>query len=126
MRSLRSYIAEDFDEVPDYDEISATIPGGVDIALVGELRLLTQASEIFSDRKEKIAKYYMNEIPVDMVWTADFIANTPIFKYYLRDVIDEYKKSVDDNLRLNISTHDELARQLANDIIILSKKLKLN
>ena len=89
-------IAPQTDEPPTQDPI----PGGIDIALAGEI------------------KY-------DMVWTADYICKTPIFKMYVDDLIKFYTEDIDPECKLNLSTYDELSRQLADDIILLSKNTQI-
>lgn len=101
------------------------IPGGIDISLAGELKYYSEADHIFKDRKQAISDYYKNEIKYDMVWTAEYISKTIIFKKYVDDLIKFYKENIDPECKLNISTYDELSRQLADDIILLSKNTQI-
>ena len=114
-------IAPQTDEPPTQDPI----PGGIDIALAGEIKYYSEANHIFKDRKIAISDYYKNEIKYDMVWTADYICKTPIFKMYVDDLIKFYTEDIDPECKLNLSTYDELCRQLADDIILLSKNTQI-
>ena len=51
-------IAPQTDEPPTQDPI----PGGIDIALAGEIKYYSEANHIFKDRKIAISDYYKNEI----------------------------------------------------------------
>jgi len=101
------------------------IPGGIDIALAGELKYYSEANHIFKDRKIAISDYYKNEVKYDMVWSAEYISKTIIFKKYVDDLIKFYQEDIDPECKLNISTYDELCRQLADDIILLSKNTQI-
>lgn len=109
----------------DDETTSEPIPGGIDISLAGEIKYYSEANHIFKDRKIAISDYYKNEIKYDMVWTADYICKTKIFKLYVDDLIKFYKEDIDPECRMNLSTYDELCRQLADDIILLSKNTKI-
>ena len=114
-------IAPQTDEPPTQDPI----PGGIDIALAGEIKYYSEANHIFKDRKIAISDYYKNEIKYDMAWTADYICKTPIFKMYVDDLVKFYKEDIDPECKMNLSTYDELCRQLADDIILLSKNTQI-
>lgn len=60
-----------------------------------------------------------------MVWSAEYISKTIIFKKYVDDLIKFYQEDVDPECKLNVSTYDELCRQLADDIILLSKNTQI-
>ena len=113
---------EQFD---DEQQTSEHIPGGIDISLAGELKYYSEANHIFKDRKQAISDYYKNELKHDMVWSAEYISKTIIFKKYVDDLIKFYQEDIDPECKLNISTYDELSRQLADDIILLSKNTQI-
>ena len=100
------------------------LPGGANIQLVGELRLYSETSEIFKTRKRKIAQVFKSKLKDEEV-TANRIKFTKIFDYYINHLIHEYKKNVDENLKLNVSSKDELKRQLSSDIVMLIRNMEV-
>ena len=57
--------------------------------------------------------------------TANRIKFTKIFDYYINHLIYEYKNNVDENLKINVSTKDELKRQLASDFVMIIRKFEI-
>ena len=121
------FVYNDKDGFQDDTETNANDPlaGGCDVALVGEIRLFSLRNDILNDRKKAIAERYRNEHPSDNDYAASYIMKTMIFSYYYKDVIKMYKEEVDENCKLNVSTGDELKRQLANDIILYMRQINI-
>ncbi len=100
------------------------LPGGANLSLVGELRLYSETSEIFKERKRKIASVFKSKLKDEEV-TVNRVKFTKIFDYYINHLIHEYKKKVDENCKLNVSSKDELKRQLASDIVMLIRNMEV-
>lgn len=100
------------------------LPGGANLSLVGELRLYSETSEIFKERKRKIASVFKSKLKDEEV-TVNRVKFTKIFDYYINHLIHEYKKNVDENCKLNVSSKDELKRQLASDIVMLIRNMEV-
>ena len=100
------------------DEDTTPVEGGVDTALVGEIRLYSETSTVFNERKRKIVEKFKSILNSDEV-NANRIKCTKIFEYYITHLIKEYKKDVDENLKLSISSKNELIRQLSDDFVLL-------
>lgn len=100
------------------------LPGGANLSLVGDLRLYSETSEIFKERKRKIASVFKSKLKDEEV-TVNRVKFTKIFDYYINHLIHEYKKNVDENCKLNVSSKDELKRQLASDIVMLIRNMEV-
>lgn len=151
MKSLKDYFFEDEDKFvsieynttteddvalagaindPNNDEGTSQVdpedvlPGGADLSLVGELRLYSETSTVFKERKRKIASVFKTKLKDEEV-TANRVKFTKIFDYYISHLIHEYKKNVDENCKLNVSSKDELKRQLASDIVMLIRNMEV-
>lgn len=111
----------DEEEETDPDDI---LPGGTDLALVGELRLFSETSQLFLQRKRKIAKTFKSKLKDEEV-NANRIKNTKIFDYYIKHLIEDYQKNVDHNVKLNVSSKNELKRQLASDMVMIIKNMEI-
>lgn len=100
------------------------LPGGADSKLVGEIRLYSETSKTFYDRKRKIAQVFKTKLKDEEI-TANRIKFTKIFEYYITHLINDYKKNVDQNCRLNVSSKDELKRQIADDFVMLFRNFEI-
>ena len=118
MKDLTQFIKEsEFDN----DEINQDpIEGGLDVALAGELFLYSERDEVFADRKLRMADAFKERLSMDEI-TADYISRTPIFKIYITHLKEGYRKDIDENMKINISTDDDLRRQVADSIVLLIK-----
>lgn len=105
----------------DPDDI---LPGGIDSKIVGELRLYSETSQIFNERKRKIAQAFKSRLSEPEI-NANRIKYTKIFDYYINHLIKEYRKNVDENFKINISTKEELKRQIAADFVMLLKNMEI-
>lgn len=99
--------------------------GGVDINLVGEIRLYSETNKTFYDRKRAIANVFTQKLKSEEV-NANRIKFTKIFEYYISHLIQEYRKNIDENCKLNLSTKEELKRQISDDFVLLIRKKDLN
>lgn len=107
------------DEEDDFDiRDTDNLKGGVDAALVGEVRLYSETSPIFNERKRKIVEAFKKRLKSEEV-NANRIKYTKIFEYYINHLLKDYKKNVDENFKINISSRDELERQLSDDFVLL-------
>lgn len=100
------------------------LPGGADLKIVGEIRLYSETSQIFNERKRKIAQVFRTKLKDEEI-TANRIKFTKIFDYYITHLINDYKKNIDNNCRLNVSSKDELKRQIADDFVMLLRNLEI-
>lgn len=100
------------------------VEGGVDAKLVGEIRLYSETSSIFNERKRKIAEKFKNLLNSDEI-NANRIKCTKIFEYYINHLIKEYKKDVDENAKVNVSTKNELIRQISDDFVMILRNYKV-
>lgn len=100
------------------------MPSGTNLSLVGELRLYSETSLVFNERKRKIAKKFKN-ILKDEELNANRVMKTKIFSYYIKHLIHEYVKSTDINVKVNVSTKQELSRQLAADLVMLIRQQEI-
>lgn len=107
--------ANDAQEPVEPDDV---LPGGANLKVVGEIRLYSETSNIFRERKRKIAEVFKTKLKGEEI-NANRIKFTKIFEYYINHLIHEYKKDVDEHLKLNISSKDELKRQIADDFVML-------
>ena len=123
MKSLKDYIKEDFEEFDDatqsnpldYNKLKET----VNLALVGDIKMYTEDGD-FKDRKEAIANSFKQKLSITEV-NVDRIKKTKIFEYYIMHLLQAYKKNIDENMTLNVSSENELRHQLATDIILMIK-----
>lgn len=100
------------------------LPGGANVSLVGELRLYSETSEIFKTRKRKIAEVFKSKLKDEEI-TANRVKFTKIFDFYINHLIHAYKKNVDEHCKLNVSSVDELKRQLASDIVMIIRNMEV-
>jgi hypothetical protein len=100
------------------------LPGGIDAKIVGELRLYSETSQIFNERKRKIAESFKSRLSEPEI-NANRIKYTKIFEYYINHLITYYKKNVDENFKINISSKEELKRQIADDFVMLLKNMEI-
>lgn len=132
MKPLKDYILEndkyleiylrnnpqEFDSTNAEDEVPQNLPGGVDVALVGEIKVYSESSELLSKRKKAVSDWYKKNNRRDFEYNAEYLAKTPVMKLYIDTLIKYYKENVDEHVKLNPSSYDELGRQLSNDIIL--------
>jgi len=111
----------DLQDPVDPDDV---LPGGANLKLVGEIRLYSETSSVFNERKRKIAEVFKTKLKDEEI-TANRIKFTKIFDYYINHLIHEYKKKVDENVKVNISSKEELKRQIADDFVMLLKKFEI-
>lgn len=121
---LAGTINDPTSELQEPVEQDDVLPGGANLKLVGEIRLYSETSSIFKDRKRKIAEVFRTKLKDEEI-TANRIKFTKIFDYYINHLIHEYKKDVDENCKVNISTKDELRRQIADDFVMLLKNFEI-
>jgi len=124
MKTILNYIEEELDLVNPIqkDEQQDQIEGGVDAALAGEIFLYSETDSIFVDRKDAIVNALKEKLVEENI-TTDYISKTPIFQYYIRDLVNWYRKDIDSVAKLNISTNEELKRQVADDLVLKLKNI---
>lgn len=101
------------------------VEGGVDIKLAGEIRLYSETSSVFYERKRNIASTFKAKLKDEEI-NYKRILKTKIFEIYVNHLIQGYKKDVDENCKINISTKEELSRQLANDFVMLLRNMEIS
>lgn len=127
MRNLKDYLLEGIEELEeepiqnplDYNMLKEK----VNLALVGDLKMYSDDDEDFSERKETIAKVFKQKLSETEI-NVDRIKKTKVFQFYIMHLLEAYKKNVDENMTLNVSSENELRHQLATDIILLIKNAK--
>lgn len=108
---------------PEVVDPNDVLPGGANLKLVGELRLYSETSNIFNERKRKIANKFKSILKDEEV-TANRIKFTKIFDFYINHLIDYYKKNVS-NVTVNVTTKEELKRQLSSDIVMIIRNQEI-
>ena len=103
------------DEDTNKDDI---LPGGVDEPLVGELRLYSETNDLYKERKRVIANKFKSLLKDNEI-NANRVRFTKVFDYYINHLIDDYKKNIDNNFKINVSSKKELYRQLSDDLVLL-------
>lgn len=113
-------------DINDSDDalVSSPVEGGVDAKLVGEIRLFSETSSVYKDRKRKIAEKFKSLLKSDEI-NANRIKCTKIFEFYINHLIKDYIKSVDENCKVNISTKDELIRQISDDFVMILRNYEV-
>jgi len=112
---------EEIDNI-DPDDV---LPGGADLKLVGEIRLYSETSSIFKERKRKIASVFRSKLKDEEI-TANRIKYTKIFDYYVNHLIKYYKDEHGGiNCKINVSTKEELKRQLASDFVMILRNMEV-
>lgn len=112
-------------ETVDMVDPDDVLPGGANLKLVGELRLYSETSSIFKERKRKIAEAFRKRLK-DEELTANRIKYTKIFEYYVNHLIKYYKDEHDGvNTKINVSTKEELKRQLASDFVMILRNMEV-
>lgn len=108
-------------EVVDPDDV---LPGGANTKLVGEIRLYSETSDIFKERKRKIAEVFKSKLKDEEI-TANRIKYTKIFDYYVNHLIKYFKDSQEGQININVSTKEELKRQLADDFVMILRNREI-
>lgn len=135
MKDLREYLVEssedddiearldamldDEEKEPEYDR------DGLNIALVSDAVLYSRQSIDFRERLEHIAEAFKKRLSFSEV-TSDKIASTIIFDIYVKHLMQQYKKHVDENAVFNITTENELKRILANEVNLKIKDVHVS
>lgn len=135
MKDLREYLIEssedddiearldamidDEEEEPEYDR------DGLNIALVSDAVLYSRQSIDFRERLEHIAEAFKKRLSFSEV-TSDKIASTIIFDIYVKHLMQQYKKHIDENVVFNIATENELKRILANEVNLKIKNVPIS
>jgi len=124
MKSLKEYIIKETECCDDEDSQINPLDYGelkerVDLALVGDIKIYSDSGDFF-ERKENIANAFKQKLSIAET-TTDYISKTKIFNYYIIHLVDSYKKNIDEDIVLNVSSENELRHQIATDIVLLIK-----
>ena len=98
------------DEEPEQEQDRDAL----NIALVSDTVLYSKQNEDFYDRSEAITEAFRRLLAPSEI-TSDRIASTLVFDIYVKHLMQQYKKNINENAVYNISTENELKRILANE-----------
>lgn len=127
MKSIRDYILENNEDDDLEDRLDAMLgddddddtqqieKDGLNIGLVSDTILYSRQSDDFSERMEAIVEAFKKHFSFPDI-TSDKIASTIIFDVYVKHLMQQYVKNVDEKAVYNIATENEIRRILANEV----------
>ena len=106
---------EENDEQPKDDSLN--------IGLVSDTILYSKQDSDFVDRTESILDAFARILKYQdfQSISADKISSTLVFDIYIKHLMQQYKKNVNENAIYNIATENEIRRILANEFIVRLK-----
>lgn len=106
---------EETDEQPKDDSLN--------IGLVSDTILYSKQDSDFVDRTESILDAFARILKHQdfQSISADKISSTLVFDIYIKHLMQQYKKNVNENAIYNIATENEIRRILANEFIVRLK-----
>ena len=130
MKKLKDFIRESEDDdiesrldamIGDNDEVEQIDDkDALNIALVSDTILYSRQDPDFIERTEHIIDAFKRLLSFQEI-TSDRISSTLVFDIYVKHLMQQYKKNVNENVVYNISTENELKRILANEFNIKIK-----
>lgn len=140
MKDLKEYILEGIEEDDNYENYDdnfddfegVTSPNPLDyntlkekinLALVGDIKMYSDDDPDFRDRKNAIGFSFQSKLPLPEI-NVERIEKTKIFDFYIKHLLEAYKKNIDENIKINVSSENELRHQLATDILLIIKNYK--
>ena len=126
MKRLREYLLEGAEEDDDIEaRLDAMIDDdepeqnlekdGMNIALVSDTVLYARQSDDFRERMDHIVDAFKERLSFSEI-TSDRIACTLIFDIYVKHLMQQYVKNIDEKAIFNIATENEIKRILANEV----------
>ena len=106
---------EENDEQPKDDSLN--------IGLVSDTILYSKQDGDFIDRTESILDAFARILKYQdfQSISADKISSTLVFDIYVKHLMQQYKKNVNENAIYNVATENEIRRILANEFIVRLK-----
>lgn len=86
----------------------------LNIGLVSDTILYSRQDQDFIDRRDSIIEAFSRLLKFQEI-TSDRIASTLIFDIFVKHLMQQYKKNVNENAIYNIATENEIKRILANE-----------
>lgn len=106
---------EENDEQPKDDSLN--------IGLVSDTILYSRHDTDFVDRAESILDAFarlMKGQEIQLI-SAERLSSTLVFDIYIKHLMQQYKKNVNENAVYNIATENELRRIIANEFVVRLK-----
>ena len=95
----------------------------LNIGLVSDTILYSKQDGDFIDRTESILDAFariMKGLEIQLI-SAERISSTLVFDIFIKHLMQQYKKNVNENAVYNIATENELRRILANEFVVRLK-----
>ena len=107
-------------ETSDYDTENDSTRESINFALLGDIRTYAEADVDFVDRKIAIVKAFKIKL-LEAQKTVEHIEKTKIFNYFIIHLIQAYKENVDEDVKVNVSTENELRHTIATEMLLMVK-----
>ena len=107
-------------ETSDYDTENDSTRESINFALLGDIRTYAEADVDFVDRKIAIVKAFKIKL-LEAQKTVEHIEKTKIFNYFIIHLIKAYKENVDEDVKVNVSTENELRHTIATEMLLMVK-----
>lgn len=107
-------------ETSDYDTENDSTRESINFALLGDIRTYAEADVDFVDRKIAIVKAFKMKL-LEAQKTVEHIEKTKIFNYFIIHLIKAYKDNVDEEVKVNVSTENELRHTIATEMLLMVK-----
>lgn len=107
-------------ETSDYDTENDSTRESINFALLGDIRTYAEADVDFVDRKIAIVKAFKMRL-LEAQKTVEHIEKTKIFNYFIIHLIKAYKENVDEEVKVNVSTENELRHTIATEMLLMVK-----
>lgn len=107
-------------ETSDYDTENDSTRESINFALLGDIRTYAEADIDFVDRKIAIVKAFKIKL-LEAQKTVEHIEKTKIFNYFIIHLIKAYKENVDEEVKVNVSTENELRHTIATEMLLMVK-----
>lgn len=126
MKKLKEFVIESEDDDIESrldamlgDEEVEELPENtaLNIGLVSDTILYSRQDQDFIDRRDSIIEAFSRLLKPQEI-TSDRIASTLIFDIFVKHLMQQYKKNVNENVIYNIATENEIKRILANEFNI--------
>lgn len=107
-------------DTSDYDTENDSTRESINFALLGDIRTYAEADIDFVDRKIAIVKAFKIKL-LEAQKTVEYIEKTKIFNYFIIHLIKAYKDNVDEDVKVNVSTENELRHTIATEMLLMVK-----
>lgn len=127
MKKLKEFVIESEDDdiedrldamIGDTEEkVEQPEDQALNIGLVSDTVLYSRQDADFVNRRDSIIEAFRRLLKYQEI-TSDRIASTLIFDIYIKHLMQQYKKNVNEDVVYNIASENELRRILANEFNI--------